>query len=78
VTLLQALGYASDAWVLITYALVARFGRNARVMHYANALGAPPLIVAEIRGGLWQVLVLTGSFCALGWLGLWHTRKKHA
>lgn len=73
--MLSLLGYASDAWVLGTYALLAHTGRHVRALHYANAFGAAPLLAAEAYAGLWQVMVLTGSFCALGWLGLWQTRK---
>lgn len=69
------LAYAADAWILISYALLSRTGRT-RPLHLANAVGCVPLLAGEISAGLWQVVVITGTFGALGWLGLWKERKR--
>jgi hypothetical protein len=66
---LDLLAYASNAWVLGTYAWLARRGA-ALPFHFANALGAAPLIAIEIRQEAWPVIPLTGTFCAIGWIGL--------
>lgn len=66
---LDLVAYASDAWVLITYAVLARSGR-ARPFHWANALGAAPLLVVEVTTHAWPVLPLTVTFCTLGWVGV--------
>lgn len=72
---LSAVAYASDAWVLGTYFLMTR-GKPARWFHFANALGAAPLLVIEVAQRAWPVLPLTVAFCAIGWLGLWQTRRR--
>jgi len=71
---LAALGYLADVWILGTYALLARYGRT-RPFHWANAIGCIPLLAAEGLAGLWQVMVLTGTFGVIGWLGVWKTRQ---
>ena len=68
--ILTWLEYISDVAVLATYALLVR--RNKPLpFHWANALGGLPLIIAEVHARLWQVLVLTGTFTVLGWVGLY-------
>ena len=73
--ILGSLGYIADVWILGTYALLSRTGK-ARPFHWANAVGCFPLLLAEYYAGLWQVMVLTGTFGALGWLGLWNNGGK--
>lgn len=73
--MLEIIAYLSDAWVLATYALLARRGRVVP-FHWANALGAAPLLIIEVTQRAWPVIPLTGTFCVLGWVGLFtHYRK---
>jgi hypothetical protein len=77
VTTLQLLGYVSDVWVLSTYFWLAHRSKTLP-FHWANALGAVPLLVAEYQLGAWQVIPLTGTFCLLGWFGLakaWRAKR---
>lgn len=73
--MLDALGYASGVWILTTYAVLSRTGR-ARPFHLANALGCVPVLITEAIGGVGPAMLLTGAFGALGWFGLWSTRRK--
>lgn len=72
--MLSVLGYASTAWILLTYGVLARTGKHARDFHLANAIGCLPVIVVEVRLGAYVPLVLTAAFGALGWLGLFKGR----
>lgn len=72
--MLLALGIVADVFILSTYALLS-FTGNARAFHWANALGCVPLLVAEVRVGLWQVVVITGTFGVLGWVGVWTAKR---
>lgn len=67
---LDIIAYVSDAWVLATYAWLARRAKPIP-FHWANALGAAPLLVIEVTQKAWPVLPLTSTFCLLGWWGLW-------
>lgn len=67
--MLANLGWAATAWVLGTYALMARTGR-ARPFHLANALGCIPLIALNVTAGVWPAVVLNVTFGMLGWLAL--------
>jgi hypothetical protein len=71
---LSALAYTADAVILGTYFVMARWNRP-RAFHWANALGCFPLLVVEIRAALYEPLVLTAAFGAIGWLGVWRTRR---
>jgi len=57
-------------WILGGYAWAVRTQRQ-RPFHWANAIGCVPLLIAEVGAGLWQVVAITGTFGALGWLGVW-------
>lgn len=72
---LNLVAYVSDAFVLGTYALLARTGR-ALPFHWANALGAVPLLVVEVTTEAWPVVPLTLTFCVLGWVGV-ITEARH-
>lgn len=71
--ILGLLGYAADVAILGTYAWLTHRG-SARPFHWANALGCVPLLVAEVGARLWQVVVITGTFGALGAVGAWKER----
>lgn len=62
-------GWAAVAWVLGTYAIMARTGRD-RPFHWANALGCFPLIILNAGAGLWFAVVLNATFGVLGWVAL--------
>lgn len=70
---LKLLGYIADVWILGSYAVMSSSGK-VRPFHWANAVGCVPLVTAEALAGLWQVVILTGTFGVLGWLGVWRTR----
>lgn len=71
--MLSVLGYASTAWILLTYGVLARTGK-VRAFHLANAVGCVPIGIGEVLLGAYVPLVLTASFGALGWLGLFKGR----
>ena len=71
-TALSALVYVLDAWVLGTYALLAKRGK-ARPFHWANAVGAIPTVTFEVLVHAWPIIPLTGTFGVLGWVGVWST-----
>lgn len=73
--MLTVLGYLADLWILATYALLARTGRP-RAFHCANAIGCIPLLTAEALTHLWPVMLLTGAFGAIGWVGLIQDRAR--
>lgn len=68
------LGYIADAWILGTYALLARTGRE-RPFHWANAIGCAPIIVLEVQAGAYVPLVLTSVFGAIGWFGVLRNKE---
>lgn len=68
------LAYLADGWILGTYGLMAWRPRRVRWFHLANGVGCAPIIAIEVAAGAWPALVLTASFGALGWFGLWKTR----
>ena len=71
---LSLLVYIADAAVLSTYGLLA-FGKiKPRPFHWANALGGVPTLLFEVGVHAWPVMPLTGTFCVLGWVGVWRTR----
>lgn len=70
--IVMALGFAADAWILVTYAILAHTGA-AKKFHVANAFGCIPLIVGEVMVGAWAPLVLTTAFGFLGWMGMLRT-----
>jgi hypothetical protein len=74
-SVIAALAYVADAWVLGTYALMARSGRT-RPFHLANAVGFAPLLASEIVAHVYPPLVLTLAFGVLGWVGLWKERSR--
>lgn len=67
--MLGSLGWAATAWVLVTYAVMARTGRE-RPFHWANALGCVPLIALNVLAGVWPAVVLNVTFGLLGWAAL--------
>lgn len=69
-TLLQFFGYLSDVWVLGAYFWFVHSGKHQLLFHWANALGAAPVLIAEVQLGAWQVLPLTATFCVVGWYGI--------
>lgn len=71
---MNILAYIADAWILGTYALMSWRPQRVCWFHLANAIGCVPIIGIEIAGGAWPAVVLTGSFGALGWYGLWNLR----
>lgn len=62
-------GYCADLWIVATYLLLARTGRE-RPFHWANAVGCVPIIATEVAVGAWVPLVLTVAFGAFGWIGV--------
>lgn len=74
-TLVTWLAYASDVWVLSTYAWLARGGR-AKPFHLANAIGCIPVIAVEISTHAWPVLPLTAVFGAAGAYGYLKELRK--
>lgn len=73
-TLLNLFGYLADAWILSSYAVLARSGRPS-AFHMANAIGCIPLIAIEITQHAYPVLPLTGTFGVLGMYGAWKERN---
>ena len=61
--------WAGTVMVLSTYALSALTG-NALPFHWANALGGIPLIAVQIRGRVFQPMVVTAAFTIIGWVGI--------
>lgn len=74
-TALELIGYLADVWILGTYA-VSVHTHKVRLFHWANAIGCVPLVTAEVQAGLWQVVLITGTFGVLGWYGVFTTRKE--
>ena len=72
---LNVFGYIADAAILGAYFWTARTGR-IRPFHLANALGCFPLIALEVYAGIWPVLVITATFGAIGWFGLWRGSER--
>lgn len=70
---LDTLGYTVDAWIIITYLILALKG-SARPFHWANAFGCFPVLLGEIVLGAYVPMVLTAFFGMIGWVGLWATR----
>ena len=73
-SLLDLTGYAADAAILGTYALIARRPGLVRWFHWANAIGAVPVCAVELASTPvpWAAFVLTASFGAIGWIGVLH------
>lgn len=69
IIILNAVAYLADVAILAAYAYLARTGRP-RPFHWANALGAIPLLGVEIATGALPVIPLTLTFGVLGALGL--------
>lgn len=75
--MISTLGYIADAWILATYAILARGGAE-RPFHWANAIGCVPIIIGELILGAYVPMVLTIAFGAIGWYGLYSTRIPKA
>lgn len=73
-TIVTLAGYLADAWVLTTYAILARTSR-ALAFHWANAIGCVPIILGELALRAYVPLVLTSVFGALGWVGVLRRQK---
>lgn len=69
----DVVGYVATAWILIAYFVLARTGRQ-QPFHWANAVGSVPIIVGEVAVGAYVPLVLTVTFGALGWVGVFSHR----
>lgn len=67
---LDALAYTADAAIIGTYLGTATRRLDRRTFHWANALGAPPIIATEIIVGAWQALILTAMFGVAGLIGV--------
>lgn len=72
---LSFFGYVADVCILGSYGVMSFVPSKVRAFHWANAWGCVPLLIAEVQAGLWQVVVITGTFGVLGWLGVWRTRN---
>lgn len=71
------LGYAADAAVIATYAVLALTGRS-RAFHWANALGCFPVAYTEIAAGAHVALILTAFFGLVGWVGVFSRKALTA
>lgn len=67
--LLQIIVLVADFAILGTYARVS-VGRSVRPFHWANAIGAVPVVALEVLTGAWAVIPLTATFGLLGVTGL--------
>lgn len=67
--MIAALGYCADVALAASYAIAVRTGWQ-RPFHWANALGAIPLVLAEARGHVWPAVITSGMFGVLGWVGV--------
>jgi len=73
--MIAVVAYAADAAILGTYAFMAVRGRPTP-FHWANALGAVPLIAVEISAHAWPVVPVTASFGLIGWYGVLTTKRQ--
>ncbi len=72
-TLLDIVAYAASIWIVVVYFLLAHKGPQfARRFHWANALGAIPVLATEVIAHAYPPMVLTVSFGTIGFLGLLH------
>lgn len=75
-TVLNVLGWAASLSVITTYFTWTVFGKPARWFHAANALGGLPLLAINILVGAWQIIPITLTFTAVGWIGLLERKPK--
>lgn len=73
-TAAMAAGWVGSAVVLGSYALSVH-RHCARWLHLGNATGSVGIAWSAASVGAWPSLVLTVCFGAVGWLGLWVTRR---
>ncbi len=66
----DVVAYVADAFILVTYFLLALRGWSVWWFNLANAVGGIPLLVIEWRQRAYPVMPLTATFTAIGWLGL--------
>ena len=66
---LSALAYLADAVLISAYWWLVR-GHSERPYHWANALGAVPLLAVEITARAWPLVPITGMFGVVGWIGV--------
>lgn len=71
--LIDAIGYAASVAILIVYLLLATGKAKPIAFHWANALGAPPVIASELVHGAYVPLVLTAFFGIIGAAGVIRT-----
>lgn len=69
-SVLTAVAYVVNVVIIGTY-LAAAQGRPLRWFHWANALGALPLLAYEVVVGAWAVMPLTAAFGTIALVGLW-------
>lgn len=62
--------YVADAAILGTYAASVRDASRVRWFHWANAIGAVPIVAVEIVVAAWPPLVLTVAFGLIGCAGV--------
>lgn len=68
--LIDVIGYAASVAILIVYLLLATGKAKPIAFHWANALGAPPVIASEVIHGAYVPLVLTAFFGIIGAAGV--------
>lgn len=71
---LSLVALAANVWILATYALLARTGRE-RPFHWANAIGCLPLLAVELVTGAWSIVPLSLTFGVLGLVGVMKKEK---
>lgn len=64
--LIDVVGYVATAAILIVYLLLATGSVRPIAFHWANMLGAPPVIASELVHGAYVPLVLTLFFGIIG------------
>lgn len=69
---LQAICYAADFAIIVTYGLVRR---NPRWFDWANVLSSPVIIVTEVATGAYPVMPITVFFGAIAGWHLWTDRR---
>lgn len=68
-TALEIACYVADVFILGTYA-ATKAGRPIRWFDWANALGCFPLLVLGWITGAYPLMVITGAFGVIGWVGV--------
>jgi hypothetical protein len=69
ILIVNLLGYLADAAIIGAYFAAVHTASKVQWFHWANAIGAVPLVAVESLTGAWAVLPLTVAFGVLGWIG---------